>query len=331
MNDMSKNFGADPTTVAREKKRIVIDSPELQRAQWRIAAATIFVPFLGTVAAIVSAFWIPPSAVDIAMLVLLYCVTLIGATVGLHRYFSHRSFKATKPLVIFLGIAGSMAAQGRVIYWVATHRRHHQFSEEELDPHSPYQIDGKPISKLRGIWHSHVGWMMDSQMTNTAKYAKDLQRDPLTAWINRTYPYWVVLGFVIPGVVGGLAVMSWTGVLTGVLWGGFVRMFLAHHMMWTSGSTAHIIGTRPFESRDKSTNNSILAALNMGEGWHNNHHAFPSSAMFGLRWWQIDGGAWFIRAAEKLGLASDIRRPTDEMIEARRRSGDDAPAGVQVW
>ncbi len=320
--------GARPT-VKPIRHAITIDNPGIQKVQKRIAAITIVVPALGTLAALVLAFWIPPSTTDLVTMGVLYVATTLGVTAGFHRLFAHHSYKAAAPLKALLGIFGCMAAQGTLVYWVATHRRHHQFSEGEGDPHSPYTSnEGEPLGKLRGLWHSHLGWMLDSRMTNTVKFARDLIRDPLIARINSLYMVWVVLGLAIPTLIGALAAMSWTGALTGFLWGGLMRMFLAHHAMWTSGSTAHIIGTRPFDTRDKSTNNAFLALPNLGEAWHNNHHAFPSSALFGLSWWQIDIGGLFIRACARLGLVSDIRRPSARMIAEKKA---DPQGGLNVW
>ena len=310
------------------KANIIIDNPTIQKVQKRIAALTIVVPAAMTLLAFVLAFWIPPSITDLVVMAVLYVLTTLGVTAGFHRLFAHRSYKATAPLKAFLGIFGCMAAQGTLVYWVATHRRHHQYSEGDGDPHSPYTFEGEDLGKLRGLWHSHLGWMLDSKMTNTVKFAKDLIRDPLIARVNSLYMLWIVLGLVIPAVIGGLAQMSWAGALTGLLWGGFVRMFFAHHAMWTSGSTAHIFGTRPFKTRDKSTNNGLLAVPNLGEAWHNNHHAFPSSAMFGLNWWQLDIGGLFIKGCAAVGLASDIRRPTPAMIEEKKIHPE---RGVELW
>jgi len=330
---MTEILDTDEIPDARARRGVVIDNDEIQRRQRRLAAATIVVPFLGTVAAAVLAFVVPVTWLDLGLLVAMYVATTLGITVGFHRHFAHRAFKAGPAMRAFLGIFGSMAAQGTLVYWVATHRRHHQFSEDELDPHSPYNFKGTPLGRLRGLWHSHLGWMMDSQMTNTAKFAKDLQRDPEIAWINRHYFTWVLLGLALPALLGGLLSWSWIGALTGLLWGGFVRMFLAHHAMWTSGSTAHIFGTRPFHCRDKSTNNGLLSPFNLGEAWHNNHHAFPSSAMFGLEWYQLDPGGWFIRAAERLGLVWDVRQPTREMIAEKkaRKAEAGGSGGIEVW
>jgi stearoyl-CoA desaturase (delta-9 desaturase) len=317
---------ADPHPA---KANIVISNPAIQRVQKRIATITIAVPAVATLAAVILAFWIPPSVTDLVVAAVLYALTTLGVTAGFHRLFAHRSYKAVAPLRAVLGVLGCMSAQGTLVYWVATHRRHHQYSEGDGDPHSPYTHEGKPLGKLRGLWHSHLGWMLESRMTNTAKFARDLIRDPLIARINDLYLVWVALGLAIPAAIGGLAVMSWTGVLTGLLWGGFVRMFLAHHAMWTSGSTAHIFGSRPFLTRDMSTNNALLALPNLGEAWHNNHHAFPSSAIFGLKWWQLDVGGMFIRACAAIGLASEVRRPTKAMIEEKKIRPE--TAGINAW
>jgi stearoyl-CoA desaturase (Delta-9 desaturase) len=311
---------------------ITVDSPDFQRLQKRVASATIILPFLFTVLAFVLLIWVPLTWIDIALFAVFYLATTIGITVGFHRQFAHRSFKATPALRVALGILGSMAAQGNLIYWVATHRRHHQYSEGDGDPHSPYTHGGKLLGRLQGIWHSHLGWMLDSQMTNTVKFTKDLMRDPAIRRVNDLYFLWVALGLAIPAILGGLLSWSWTGALTGFLWGGAVRMFLAHHAMWTSGSTAHMIGTRPFPTRDMSTNNPLLALPNLGEAWHNNHHAFPSSALFGLAWWQVDIGGLFIRLCEKLGWAWDVRKPSREMIEGRKLATATAgPVDADTW
>ena len=308
---------------------IVVDSAAFQRLQKRIAAATILIPLVFSVAAVVLAFYVPITGLDLLLLLVMYVATTLGVTVGFHRQFAHRSFKAKPALRVALGVMGSMAGQGNLIYWVATHRRHHQYSEGEGDPHSPYILDGKPLGKLRGLWHSHLGWMLDSQMTNTVKFTKDLMREPSIAWVNRLYFQWVVLGLVIPAVLGGVLSLSWIGALTGFLWGGMVRLFLAQNAMWTSGSTAHIFGNRPFQTRDMSTNNGLLALPNLGEAWHNNHHAFPSSAFFGLDWWQVDVGGYFIRLCEALGWASDVRIPSKDLIAARK-SGKIAEGAVEA-
>lgn len=333
MEDMT-DLGYAP--VARAGRHIVIDNVKLQRLQKRLAMATITIPFVGTIAAVALLFYRPIGLVEVGLLVVMYALTTLGITVGFHRHFAHRAFTARPALRAALGVLGSMAAQGTPIYWVATHRRHHQFSEGDGDPHSPYTHEGQALGRLRGLWHSHLGWMLDSRMTNTVEFAKDLLRDPLVSKINDMYYLWVGLGLAIPTVLGAVLTASWMGGLTGLLWGGMVRVFLAHHAMWTSGSTAHIFGTRPFDNKDKSTNNPLLAVPNLGEAWHNNHHAFPSSALFGLEWWQIDIGGWAIRGFEKLGWAWDVRVPSRQMIAAKKEQSDAARGkvgrrGLEVW
>ena len=321
--------------AAAAARHVIVDNAPLQAAQRRLALVTIVVPFLGTLAALAFTLVRPLGAVDLALLAVLYVLTSIGITVGFHRHFAHRAFQARPALTAALAILGSMAAQGTMIYWVATHRRHHQFAELGLDPHSPYIHDGKPLGGWRGFWHSHVGWMLHSRMTNTAKFARDLIRDPLLARINELYPVWVLLGLLLPAAVGGVLTASWGGALSGFLWGGLVRLFLVHHMMWTSGSTAHMFGTRPYATEDMSKNNILLALPTLGEGWHNNHHAFPAAAQFGQRWWQVDPGGWTISAFETLGWAWGTHAPAPDAIARRRTTAGDtdaptAPRGQEV-
>jgi len=304
----------------RIERHITVENAQLQAMQKRLALATMVIPFLGTVAAVALTFYRPITALDISLLAIMYTLTTIGVTVGFHRLFAHNSFKAVPALKVALGILGCMSAQGTLVYWAATHRRHHQCSEGEGDPHSPYRHEGRELGFWKGLWHSHLGWMLTSKMTNTVRFGKDLMRDPLIAKVNEFYFTWVALGILLSGVVGAVLTFSWLGGLSGMLWGGFVRLFLVHHMMWTSGSTAHLFGFRPFETNDHSTNNPVLAYANFGEAYHNNHHAFPYSAVFGLKWWQFDLGGWAILLFQKLGWAADVRVPSYELIEEKRRT-----------
>jgi stearoyl-CoA desaturase (Delta-9 desaturase) len=310
---------ADQVRQGTVDRHIVIENAAVQALQKRSALATIIIPFLGTVAAIALLFFHPLGTVDIALFIVMYALTIFGVTAGFHRHFSHGAFKAKPALRVALGILGSMAAQGSPVYFTATHRRHHQFSEGDGDPHSPYLHEGQKLGFWYGLWHSHLGWMLNSKMTNTARYARDLIRDPLIAKVNDLYYVWVALGVLIPAVLGALLTWSWMGGLTGFLWGGMVRLFVVHHLMWTSGSTAHMLGTRPFDTHDRSTNNPVLAYANFGEAYHNNHHAFPYSALFGLHWWQFDLGGWVILLFAKLGWVWDVKFPTREMVEEKRK------------
>lgn len=319
-------MNSNSTTTTRvsahssQKSQIIIDHDHLQILQRRFALATILIPFVGSVVAVGLLRILPIGPIEIGLLASFYGLTFIGITVGFHRHFSHKAFE-TKPIIkIILVILGSMAAQGPLINWVATHRRHHKYSEKPEDPHSPYIHEGEKLSWLHGLWHSHIGWMLNSKITNSTRFAKDLLKDSTIVKLNRLYLFWVLLGLAIPTVVAGVFTWTWIGALKGFLWGGLVRLFLVHHFSWTIGSIAHIFGVRPFDTKDDSRNNIWIAVPNFGEGWHNNHHAFPNSAMFGLKWWQIDLGAYVIRTLEFAGLVWDVKTPTAAMINSKKNA-----------
>jgi stearoyl-CoA desaturase (delta-9 desaturase) len=278
----------------------------------------VVLPFVGLVTAIVLLWGVAFDWVHLMILGIMYLGTAVGITVGFHRLFTHRSFKTPKPVVAILAILGSMAVEGPLLQWVGAHRRHHQHSDQEEDPHSPH-IHGSGIwSMARGLYHAHVGWLFRTSAHSTARYTGDLRKDRLLRWISRLFPLWVVIGLLIPAILGGLLTMSWMGVLLGFIWGGLVRVFLVHHVTWSINSVCHIWGSRPYDCHDESRNNAIFGVLALGEGWHNNHHAFPTSARHGLRWWQIDVSYMIIWAMSKVGLASDIRIPPKERILAKR-------------
>ena len=303
-----------------KRSQIAIESDLLQTLQWRFALATLLVPFVGSIVAIGLLGLLPIGSVEIGLLVSLYALTFVGITVGFHRYFAHRAFETQPAIKILLVILGSMAAQGPLINWVATHRRHHKYSEQPEDPHSPYIHEGEKLSWLHGLWHSHVGWMLNSKITNSTRFAKDLLQDSTIVKLNRLYLVWVLLGLAIPTVLGGWLTWTWLGAVKGFLWGGLVRLFLVHHFSWTIGSIAHIWGNRTFNTPDQSKNNIWLSIPNFGEAWHNNHHAFPQSAMFGLKWWQIDLGGYVIRTLEFAGLVWEVKTPTAAMIKAKNNA-----------
>jgi len=251
-------------------------------------------------------------------------ITAMGITVGFHRLCTHASFKTPAPIRYLFAAAGSMAVQGPVIGWCAEHRKHHQHSDSEGDPHSPHMGPngswGEGLwATLRGAFHSHVGWLFSGRTRGLGKYTRDLRRDRALVLADRQFHLWVLAGLVIPAVLGGLITMSWMGVLLGFLWGGLVRILVVHHITWSVNSICHIWGSRPFESHDESRNNPIVGLLAMGEGWHNNHHAFPASARHGLRWWEFDASYLLIRAMALIGLAKDVRVPDRSRIESKRR------------
>jgi stearoyl-CoA desaturase (delta-9 desaturase) len=255
----------------------------------------------------------------LAILAGMYIATALGITVGYHRFFTHKSFETPKPVAALLGILGSMAMEGPVIDWVGVHRSHHQHSDGDKDPHSPNHHGGGFVGTIRGLWHAHVGWIFRFRTANLERYTPDLRASRLIRVTSRLFPLWALLGLLLPALLGGLLTMTWLGALLGFIWGGLVRIFLVHHVTWSVNSVCHIWGSRPFKSHDHSRNNVIFGVLAMGEGWHNNHHAFPTSARHGLRWWQLDVSYITIWLMSKVGLAWNVRVPSEDRIIAKRK------------
>jgi stearoyl-CoA desaturase (Delta-9 desaturase) len=299
---------------------IKIVSPRMLRWQRVAMVFATLLPLAGVGLALYGLWGWGVGPVDIGLLLGMYFFTGFGVTVGFHRLFTHQSFKAPTPVRVLLAVAGSMAIQGAVIDWVATHRRHHAYSDRLGDPHSPHvDAAGGTVGLMRGLWYAHVGWMFAPEATVQRAWAPDLLRDPAIARVSRWFPYFVGATFVTPAVLGGLLTMSFTGALTGLLWGGLVRVFLLHHVTWSINSICHVFGTRPFESHDEARNNPVMALIGFGEGWHNAHHAFPASARHGLRWWELDTSWIVIRTLSLFGLARDIKLPSAKQMARRQR------------
>jgi stearoyl-CoA desaturase (delta-9 desaturase) len=249
----------------------------------------------------------------------MYLLSGLGITIGYHRFFTHRSFKTSPVMKGMLAIFGSMAVQGPLLKWVAHHRKHHQHSDEEHDPHSPHLHGQGLIGMLRGLWHAHLGWIFVPEAPNLHRYVPDLAPDRLVRRISSTFSVWVAIGLVLPALLGGLITLSWSGALLGFVWGGLVRIFLVHHVTWSINSVCHLWGSQPFRSHDHSRNNVVFGVLGLGEGWHNNHHAFPTSARHGLWWWQFDLSWIIIRAMALVGLVWDVRTPEPAAMASKRR------------
>jgi stearoyl-CoA desaturase (Delta-9 desaturase) len=278
----------------------------------------VVLPFVGIIVAIALLWGIAFNWIYLIILFVMYLISGLGITIGYHRFFTHKSFNTPRFMQVLLAIFGSMALEGSVLQWAAVHRSHHQHSDDDDDPHSPHTHGTGVWNAIKGMWHAHMGWIFRSRTLKLNKYVVDLKKDRLILWMSRLFPVWVLLGLVIPAAMGGLLTMSWTGVLLGFIWGGLVRIFLVHHVTWSINSVCHIWGSRPFKSHDESRNNPIFGILGLGEGWHNNHHAFPTSARHGLRWWQIDISYIIIYAMSKVGLASDIKTPSAARMSAKR-------------
>jgi stearoyl-CoA desaturase (Delta-9 desaturase) len=259
---------------------------------------------------------------DAIVFAIMYVSTGLGVTVGFHRLFTHRSFKTSRPVRAIFAVLGSAAIEGPVISWVADHRKHHTFSDQEGDPHSPHVGHGGGWrGAFKGLVHAHLGWLFIHTHRGARKrYARDLLSDPVVSFVDRTFLVWAVGGLVMAFALGWVIGGSFYAALTGLLWGGAVRMLVVHHVTYSINSLCHFFGRRRFETGDESRNLFWLSLPTLGESWHNNHHAFPTSAMHGLRAWELDPSALVIRGMEKLGLVWDVVR-IDPERQARKALG----------
>lgn len=273
-----------------------------------------FVPLIALAAAVPFVWGWGLSWLDVGLTASFYVLTMLGVTVGFHRYFTHGAFRATRPLRIGLAVAGSMAVQGPILHWVADHRRHHAFADKEGDPHSPWAFGTSPAAIARGFWHAHMGWIFDRSLTNQQRFAPDLLADPDMRRVNRWFTPLTLFTVFGPAVVGGLVSWSWWGALTAFFWASLVRIALTHHVAWSTNSICHLVGERPWKARDRSTNVWLLAIPSMGESWHNLHHADPTSARHGVGRGQLDVSARVIWVFEKLGWAREVKWPRPERL-----------------
>jgi stearoyl-CoA desaturase (delta-9 desaturase) len=247
---------------------------------------------------------------DVIVFLICYVATALGVTVGFHRHLTHRAFKAKPWVRGSLAILGSAAIEGPVISWVADHRKHHTYADVEGDPHSPHVDHGHGwTGALKGLLHAHVGWLfIHTHRGNKQRYARDLLEDPLIRFVDRTFVLWVTVGLLVPFGLGYLIGGTLEAALTGLLWGGAVRMLVVHHVTYSINSLCHFFGRQAFDTGDESRNLLWLSPFTFGESWHNNHHAFPTSYRHGMRGWQLDISAGVIWLLEKLGLAWDVVR-----------------------
>ncbi|HUR53025.1 MAG TPA: acyl-CoA desaturase, partial [Gemmataceae bacterium] len=236
----------------------------------------VLLPLAGVIAAIVSLWGWGFGWVEFGVLAGMYVLTALGITVGFHRHFTHKSFETNAVVRFVLAALGSMAIQGSVLRWVAQHRRHHQHSDTPADPHSPHHRGRGLWGVVRGFYHAHIGWAFQPDAAGLDRYVADLMRHRSVRLASALFPLWIVLGLALPAVLGGVLSGTWAGALLGFLWGGLVRVFLVHHVTWSVNSVCHLWGSRPYPEKDRSRNNLLFGILAMGEGWHNNHHAFPT-------------------------------------------------------
>lgn len=300
-----------------EEKSLVVALARGPRAVMRaVTTLVVFGPAVLAIAAIARAFHNGLGGLEIASLVVAYVLGTLGVTLGYHRFFAHRSFQTSRPMQALLIMFGSCALQGPLLFWVATHRRHHRFSDTSDDPHSPH-FGG---SFWRGLWHGHTGWMFASEVTNLARFAPDILRDRFVFAWQRRYWTWVAVSLAAPALITLAVSHNLRTALDCALWAGPVRIMLVHQASWAVGSISHLWGRRPFATDDRSANNTWVAIAAFGEGLQNNHHAFPTSARHGLSFGEPDLTGWVIDLFERLGLIWDVSRPTPEMLQSRRSS-----------
>jgi stearoyl-CoA desaturase (delta-9 desaturase) len=305
----------EPLTRSSSNPPSTSEAPEpVSLAIQATTLTAVIVPFVGLLVALCLLWGYGFGWVEGALLLSMYCLTAVGITVGYHRLFAHQSFRTNRVIQFILAVLGSMAVQGPLFRWVANHRIHHQHSDKPRDPHSPHQAGRGFRGLVVGLWHAHLGWLFQPTPPNLPRYVKDLLRSSTLRTASALFPLWVVIGLLIPTVLGGLLTMSWLGAVLGLLWGGLVRIFLVHHVTWSVNSVCHLWGRQPYKVEDHSKNNAVFGVLALGEGWHNNHHAFPSSAKHGFQWWQLDASYWIIRVLALLGLAWKVRLPTKQAI-----------------
>jgi stearoyl-CoA desaturase (delta-9 desaturase) len=296
----------------------------MSRAHKLVNLTAVLLPFAAFLTAVLVLWNRFVTWADLAILGGMYLVTAFGITVGYHRLFTHRAFETSRWLRAMFAILGSMAVEGPLLGWVADHRKHHAFSDQEGDPHSPHVGHGEGFgAALRGLYHAHVGWLFQHEgMASARRYARDLVEDRDMRFISRAFGLFVVLGLLIPAGLGYLVGGTLEAALLGLLWGGLVRVFFVHHITWSINSVCHFFGRRRFDTKDESRNVFWLALPSLGEAWHHNHHAFPSSAMHGLRWWEIDVSGLLIRGLARTGLVWKVVRVTPERLAEREERAE---------
>jgi stearoyl-CoA desaturase (Delta-9 desaturase) len=283
------------------------------------------VSLIGGGLAITSFFDHGISWVDLGVMFFMFNLVGLAGEAGMHRLFAHKSYKVVQPLRILLALAGSMSGEAPIIEYVAYHRRHHIYADHDGDLHSPHYIDaGEPWAWLRNVWHAFFGWKYNTKtnrVSSPEQYAKDVLSEPSMVLIDRYFYAIVLFSFLLPAMLGFFFTRTAYGAWTSFLWGGcfrFIVMTLMGDLIIRAG--CHLFGTRPFvdQARSRSTNIWFLGVPTFGLAWHNNHHAFPGSALLNIDWWQVDPSGSFISLLGRLGLAWNIKRPTLDQVKLRR-------------
>ncbi len=308
-------------------KAILQLNPASARAKRVVALVTVGIPALGFGFAVYLIAAGRATALDYVLFGVFYAIQMFGITIGFHRYVAHKSFKTSRFFEGVLMISGSMALEGPLLFWVSTHRRHHRYADEQGDPHSPNLSGRSIVGKLKGLWYAHIPWMFSDQESKTTVFAPDVLRDRRLYSYNRTYPIWGLVGLLVPAVIGWAVGGSLAAALSGFIFGGLARVFVANQAAWCVGSVSHMIGSRPFANRDDSANNWPVAFFTFGEGLQNNHHAFPGAYRHGMRWWEPDVSGWVIWMLAKSHIVWDLHMPSRTTIDNRlRRNRATVPA-----
>lgn len=273
--------------------------PPIKGIQWFNVSILIFTPALSLYGFFTTPF-LKPTAI---FTVTLYFVTMLGVTAGYHRLWSHRAYKASRPLQMLLMLAGSSAVQGSIYWWARRHRSHHRHTDTDKDPYNAQ----------RGLLWSHVGWMVfRTDIRPGSADISDLARDTLVQWQHRHYfPVALTTGYVLPTVIAGLCWGDWLG---GLYFAGALRMTICHHSVFCINSVAHYLGDTPYDDKHSPRDHLVSAILTLGEGYHNFHHQFPMDYRNAFRWYQYDPTKWFIAMCQFVGLATHLRTfPTNEI------------------
>jgi stearoyl-CoA desaturase (delta-9 desaturase) len=280
----------------------------VSRLERNVNIAAVVIPFIATILAAIFTWGSFLHARDVVIFAVMYLMSAFGITIGFHRHLTHRAFDTFRPIRYAFAVMGSLAVEGPVLSWVADHRKHHAFSDEEGDPHSPHVGHGTGVAAVfRGLYHAHIGWLFESNgRAEKRRYCPDLCSDPTMRAIHGAFPLLVLATLLVPFAAG----WAWGGTLDAgleaALWAGLVRIFLVHHVTWSINSICHFFGQQRFETGDQSRNVFWLALPSLGEAWHHNHHAFPRSAYHGLRWYELDPSGWVIFTLAKLGLIWNV-------------------------
>ncbi len=280
-------------------------------------------PLFGFLYALYEVWFELVSATDIVLFASMYVVAMFGFEAGFHRYFAHNAFRASPLAKAYLGITGTMAGAGSIIWWSTMHRVHHRYADEGADPHSPLHYGTQGANKLRGWWHAYFGFLTSPLDYDPETYSPDLLSDALIVRISQDAVLWFSLGVFAPGIIAFVLTGSWMEFVSGVVWGGLARIFCGRLATLSVQCFCHVWGSRPYTTpgkKDSARNNLLFVPFSLGMGWHNNHHAFPYTYSNSFRWWQVDFSAWGLKLLLAMGLIHSPKFPSSAALQQRRNT-----------